>query len=136
MRMIFVNLPVADLEVSKRFWTELGFGFNEQYSDDQAACLVIEQNICAMLLTEPRFRDFIHGEIADATTSTEVLLCLSCASRQEVDDLVARAVAAGGKPWPVLDEGGMYGRSFQDPDGHVWELLALPAAGVETPAAP
>ncbi|MCW2724146.1 MAG: hypothetical protein JWN35_1067 [Frankiales bacterium] len=125
MRMIFVNLPVKDLDASRAFWTELGFSFNLEYTDDTAACLVFDENIFAMLLTENRFRDFINGDIADPQT-TEVLTCLSVPSRQEVDDLVAKAVAAGGKPWkPVLEEGPMYGGSFQDLDGHVWELMAM-----------
>ncbi len=124
MRMIFVNLPVKDLEASKRFFGALGFGFNAQFTDDTAACMVVEENICVMLLTEARFRDFITGEISDATKATEVLVCLSAESRENVDDLVAKATAAGAKPWkPVMDYGFMYGASFQDLDGHVWELM-------------
>ena len=126
MRMIFVNLPVQDLEASKAFWRALGFDFNPEYSDDKAACLVIDDNIFAMLLTEPFFRTFINGEIADPFSTTEVLTCLSCETREEVDALVAKATEAGGKPWkPTLEEGPMYGGSFQDPDGHVWELMAM-----------
>jgi predicted lactoylglutathione lyase len=126
MRMIFVNLPVRDLAASRAFFTELGFEFNLEFSDDSAACMVVDQNIYVMLLAEQRFRDFINGEISDATNATEVLTCLSAESRQQVDDLVARAIAAGGKPWrPAIDEGPMYGGSFQDLDGHVWELLHM-----------
>lgn len=128
MRMIFVNLPVKDLDATKAFWTELGFAFNAEYTDDTAACLVIDQNIFAMLLTEARFRDFIHGDIADAFTTKEVLTCLSCESREEVDTLVSKAIAAGGKPWKeAMEAGPMYGGSFQDPDGHVWELMSMQA---------
>ncbi len=127
MRMIFVNLPVKDLDATRTFWAALGFSFNEQFSDHTAACLVIDENIFAMLITEGRFRDFINGDIADAHTSTEVLTCLSCESREEVDRLLATALDAGAKPWkPTTDTGGMYGGSFQDPDGHVWELMAMP----------
>jgi predicted lactoylglutathione lyase len=124
MRMIFVNLPVKNLERSKAFFTAIGFTLNPQFSNDDAACMVIEENIFTMLLTEPFFSGFLAGgEIADATKTTEVLTCLSAGSREEVDDILAKALAAGGKPWkPVMDMGFMYGASFQDPDGHVWEL--------------
>jgi predicted lactoylglutathione lyase len=126
MRMIFVNLPVADLASSRAFFTELGFEFNAEFSDDRAACMAVDQNIYVMLLVEERFRDFINGEIADATKATEVLTCLSVESRQQVDELVALAVTEGGKPWrPAIDEGPMYGGSFQDLDGHVWEIMHM-----------
>ena len=126
MRMIFVNLPVKDLEASKRFFGELGFEFDPKFTDDTASCMVIDQNIFAMLLTEPRFRDFINGEIADTSQVTEVLTCLSAESREEVDDLLANALAAGGSEWkPKMEEGPMYGASFQDLDGHVWEILHM-----------
>ena len=126
MRMIFVNLPVSDLPASQAFFTELGFAFNAAFSDDQAACMVVDQNIFVMLLVKERFADFVTGEISDATTATEVITCLSADSRQQVDDLVAKAIAAGGKPWrPAVEDGPMYGGSFQDLDGHVWELMHM-----------
>lgn len=126
MRMIFVNLPVRDLPASKRFFAALGFSFNEQFTDDTAACMVVDANIFVMLLTHSRFRDFINGEISDATTDTEVLTALSTDSRAEVDDMLARALAAGAKPWkPIMDMGSMYGCSFQDLDGHVWEIIHM-----------
>lgn len=126
MRMIFVNLPVKDLNSSKAFFTELGFEFNPDFTDDSAACMVVDQNIYVMLLVEERFRDFINGEISDTAKATEVLTCLSAESRQQVDELVATAITAGGKPWkPAIDEGPMYGGSFQDLDGHVWELMHM-----------
>jgi len=133
--MIFVNLPVKDLEASMRFFGALGFTFNPNFTDETAACMVIEENIFAMLLTEAKFRDFITGEISDATKATEVLTCLSCDSRAQVDDTLSKALAAGGKPWkPVMDYGFMYGASFQDPDGHVWELMWMdPAAAHKAP---
>jgi uncharacterized protein len=126
VRMIFVNLPVKDLEASKAFYGELGFGFNPEFTDDQAACMVVDDNIFVMLLVEERFKDFINDEIADATKATEVLNCVSADSREQVDELVQRAIGAGGKPWkPTLEEGPMYGGSFQDLDGHVWEVLHM-----------
>jgi uncharacterized protein len=126
MRMIFVNLPVKDLASSTAFFTALGFEFNADFTDDCAACMVVDQNIYVMLLAEERFRDFINGDISDAMKATEVLTCLSAESREQVDELVASAVAAGGKPWkPAIEEGPMYGGSFQDLDGHVWELMHM-----------
>ena len=126
MRMIFVNLPVKNLTASKTFFAELGFNFNRGFSDETCACMVVDQNIYVMLLAEERFRDFINGEIGDGASSTEVINCLSTDSRQQVDDLVARAINAGGKPWkPAIEEGPMYGGSFQDLDGHVWELMHM-----------
>jgi predicted lactoylglutathione lyase len=133
--MIFVNLPVKDLDASMRFFGALGFTFNPNFTDETAACMVIEENIFAMLLTEEKFRGFINGEISDATKATEVLTCLSCDSRGQVDDTLAKALAAGGKAWkPVSDYGFMYAASFQDPDGHVWELVWMdPAAAEQAP---
>jgi uncharacterized protein len=126
MRMIFVNLPVKDLSASMAFWTELGFAFNAEYSDDRAACMVIDDNIFVMLLTEDRFKDFINDEIADASITTETINCLSVDSKEEIDGTIEKAIAAGGKPWkPAMNEGPMHGGSFQDLDGHVWELLYM-----------
>ena len=133
MRMIFVNLPVKSIEASRRFFGALGFEFNPQFSDEKTGCMVIEENIFAMLLEHERFQDFIVGEISDAARATEVLTCLSADSRAQVDDTLAKALAAGAKPWkPILDMGAMYGCSFQDIDGHVWELMYMdPAAMAE-----
>ncbi|WP_165987358.1 VOC family protein [Streptomyces sp. YIM 98790] len=126
MRMIFVNLPVKDLDRANAFYKGLGFSFNPQFSDDKATCVVIDDNIFVMLLKEEFFQTFINGEISDATTTTEVLNALSANSREEVDELVAKALASGGKEWkPVHEDGPMYGGSFQDPDGHVWEVLHM-----------
>ncbi|MGW0463787.1 VOC family protein [Streptomyces sp. NPDC003027] len=133
-QMIFVNLPVKDLETSKGFWSKLGYSFNPQFSDESTACLVISDTIFAMLLTEPRFRDFTKPgkEIADATKTTEVLLALSADSREKVDELADAALAAGGSPAKEpQDLGFMYGRSFTDPDGHHWELVWMDPAAVE-----
>ena len=129
MRSIFVNLPVRDVAASRAFFTALGFGWNEQYSGEDSACMVVEENISVMLLSHERFADFVNGPIADAHAATEVLLCLSAGSRAEVDDMVATAIAHGGKPWkPVMEHGPMYGHSFADLDGHVWEVMHLAGA--------
>ena len=125
-RMIFVNLPVKDLSASRSFFGALGFEFNEEFSDDKAACVVLADNIFVMLLREDFFQTIIDGAIADASQTTEVLNCLSANSRGEVDDLVRRAIEAGGKPWKdSFSEGPMYGGSFQDLDGHVWEIMHM-----------
>ena len=131
MRMIFVNLPVKSVAASRRFFGALDYGFNEQFSDENTACMVVDENIFVMLLEHHRFSDFITGEISDATKATEVLTCLSADSRGEIDDILAKALAAGAKPWkPVLDMGPMYGCSFQDLDGHVWEYMYMDMAAI------
>ncbi|HTJ58662.1 MAG TPA: VOC family protein [Devosiaceae bacterium] len=131
MRMIFVNLPVRDVAASKQFFAKLGFSHNPQFSNDEAVSIVIDENIVVMLLAESRFRDFIKQPISDANQATEVANALSCASREEVDALQAKAMAAGARPWmPPQDHGFMYGTSFQDPDGHVWELMWMDPAAV------
>ncbi|WP_245735807.1 VOC family protein [Pedococcus cremeus] len=125
-RMIFVNLPVKDLAASRGFFQALGFAINDQFSDDKAACVALADNIFVMLLREPFFKTFLNGDVVDATRATEVLNCLSADSRQEVDDLVRKAVEAGGKPWKdTFSDGPMYGGSFQDLDGHVWEVMHM-----------
>jgi len=126
MRMMFVNLPVRDLRATMAFFAGLGFEFNLEFTGDSCACMVVDQNIFVMLLAEDRFRDFINGEISDAATTKEVLLCLSADSREYIDATVGKAIAAGGKSWkPTFEDGPMYGGSFQDLDGHVWELMYL-----------
>ncbi|THA50849.1 VOC family protein [Streptomyces sp. A1136] len=130
--MIFVNLPVKDLEASKAFWGKLGYSCNAQFSDENGACLVISDTIYAMLLTEARFKDFTHKAIADTSTTTEALLCLSAESRDAVDALVDAAVGAGGaEPRPAQDHGFMYGRAFEDLDGHTWEIMWMDPAAVQ-----
>jgi predicted lactoylglutathione lyase len=125
-RQIFVNLPVRDMERSKAFFSKLGFAFNPQFTNEQGACMVISDTIYAMLLVEPFFRTFTDRPVADATKSTEVLVCLSCESRAEVDELVRKAVAAGGSAHrQPQDHGFMYGHGFHDPDGHIWELMYM-----------
>lgn len=125
-RQIYVNLPVKNLEQTKAFFATLGFSFNQQFSNEQAACMVVEDNIYVMLLVESYFKSFITKEVSDAKKSTEVLLCLSCDSRAEVDDIVAKAVKAGGTiPREPQDHGFMYGHAFEDLDGHIWELVYM-----------
>ncbi|GAA2984734.1 VOC family protein [Streptomyces fulvorobeus] len=131
-QMIFVNLPVKDLETTKGFFAKLGFSTNPQFSDETTACLVISDTIYAMLITEPKFKEFTRKEIADAGKSTEVILCLSAESREKVDELADAALAAGGSPAnEPMDYGTMYGRSFQDPDHHIWEVMWMDPAAVE-----
>ena len=125
-RQIFVNLPVADLKRTIAFFSALGFTFNPQWTDDSATCMIAGDNIFAMLLTRERFQNFTPKPVADATTSTEVLVCLALDSRAAVDDMVSKAVTAGGSTYnEAQDHGFMYGHAFQDPDGHLWELIHL-----------
>jgi uncharacterized protein len=123
---LYVNLPVQDLPRSIAFFSALGFAFNPQFSDDSATAMVIGENMCAMLLTHDKFRDFAPHPISDPQQRTEVVVALSLADRAQVDDLVRRAVAAGGRTFrPPQDHGFMYGHAFQDLDGHVWELFHM-----------
>lgn len=128
---IFVNLPVRDLEQSIAFFTALGFRFDPNFTDETAACMIVSDTIFVMLLTHAKFAGFTPHPICDATRSTEVLVCLSADSRQGVDDLVRKAVAAGGGTHqPPQDHGFMYGHGFHDLDGHIWELVHMrPADG-------
>jgi predicted lactoylglutathione lyase len=123
-KQIFVNLPVRDLDKSKAFFSSLGYSFNPQFTNEHAACMVIaDGSIYAMLLTEPFFKTFIDKPIVQAREATEVLVCLSCESREEVDSLVAKAIAGGGRtPRAPQDHGFMYAHAFEDLDGHIWEL--------------
>ena len=130
-RQIFVNLPIKNMERSQAFFKALGFSFNPQFSNEQGACMVIADDIFAMLLVEPFFQTFTKKPIADAGKTTEVIVCLSCESRAEVDELVRKAVAAGGTaPNPPQDHGFMYGHGFQDLDGHLWELSYMDPSAV------
>ena len=123
---IFVNLPVKDLGRSLEFFTQLGFRFNPQFTDEKAGCMIIGENIFAMLITEPFFKTFTKKEISDASRQTEVLIALDVQSRQEVDEMVKKAVMAGGSVYmEPQDNGWMYGHSFADPDGHQWEILYM-----------
>ena len=121
---IFVNLPVKDLKRSIAFFTKLGYSFNPQFTDDNAACLVISEDIYSMLLTEPMFKTFTPKAVVDAKTSTEVLVALSLDSREEVDRIVRTALEAGARRYAEpRDHGFMYQWGFEDPDGHIWEYF-------------
>ncbi len=124
-KLIFVNLPITDLARSIAFYQAIGAVKNEQFSDDTAACMVLSETIHVMLLTHDKFRQFTSKKIADARTSCEVLLCVSADGRDDVDGMVSKAMGAGGAPdpTPTQDFGFMYGRSFEDPDGHIWEVM-------------
>lgn len=128
-KQIFISLPVADLPRSLAFFKALGFSHNPQFSDDTSACVVVSDTILVMLLTHARFRDFTPKDICDTSKAVEVLISLSCESRDQVDDLVAKALAAGGSTYDKPEDlGFMYSHSFVDPDGHGWGLLHLSAA--------
>ncbi len=123
---IFVNLPVRDLDASKAFFNALGYATNPQFTNQDAACLVISDTIYVMLLVEPFFQGFTRKTISDARTHTEVILCLSADSRAAVDAMVGKAVAAGGsEPIEAKDYDFMYQRGFQDLDGHLWEVVHM-----------
>jgi len=123
-RKIFINLPVRDLERTKGFFAQLGFAFNPQFTDEKAACMIVSEEAYVMLLAEPFFRTFTKRKVCDTSTHVEGLFALSCESRAEVDDMVRKAIAAGGShAMDPQDHGFMYGWSFCDPDGHQWEVL-------------
>lgn len=123
MTMIFVNLPVSDLARSKAFFAALGFSFNPKFTDDKAACMIVNEQAYVMLLATPFFQTFTKRKVADAST-TEALVCLSADSREAVDTMVKTALSSGGSAaMPVSDMGFMYGHSFYDPDGHHWEVM-------------
>ena len=129
---IFVNLPVKDLKRSMSFYEAIGFKNNPQFTDDTAACMVISEDIYVMILTEPKFKSFTPKAIADATKSTEVLIALSRDSRADVDDIVGKATSAGGSTYAEpKDHGFMYQHGFQDPDGHIWEVLWMDPKAIE-----
>ncbi|MGW7822935.1 VOC family protein [Streptomyces puniciscabiei] len=131
-QMIFVNLPVNDLDASKKFFTELGYTINPQFSDEKAASVVISDTIVAMLLTKPFYATFTKKEIADATKTSEVLVALSAESREKVDELVDKALASGATPsGETQDHGFMYGRAFDDLDGHTWEVIWMDPSVVQ-----
>ncbi len=127
-KQIFLNVPIADLPTSMTFFKALGYSHNPQFTDDTAACVVISETISVMLLTHAKFRQFTPKAICDTTQAVEVLINLSCESRQEVDDLVAKALAAGGTTYDKAEDFGfMYTHSFVDPDGHGWGLFHMSA---------
>ncbi|MEU6404379.1 VOC family protein [Streptomyces sp. NPDC046985] len=132
-QMIFVNLATADVAAAKEFFTQLGFSLNPQFTTDQSACVVISDTIVVMLLGKEHYAGFTKKEIADSTRTSEVLLCLSAESREKVDELVDRALAAGGSAsGETQDYGHMYGRAFDDLDGHTWEVMWMDPAAVQS----
>lgn len=128
---IFVNLPVRDLNRSIDFFKNLGFGFNQQFTDETATCMIVSDTISVMLLTHAKFKQFSPNPICDATKSTEVLICLSSESRESVDSMVHKAIAAGGSTYnEPQDYGFMYSHGFQDLDGHIWEIMYMDPSAV------
>ncbi|SER19435.1 hypothetical protein SAMN04488038_11935 [Solimonas aquatica] len=120
---VYINLPVKDVQKTRDFFTQLGFAFNPQFSNELAVCVILSENSCAMLLSHEHFSRFTPHAISDARQVTEVLVCLMLPSRAQVDELVAKAIAAGGSTYKEPeDHGFMYGHGFKDLDGHIWEL--------------
>jgi len=131
-RKIFVNLAVKDLDKSVQFFTKLGFSFDPRFTDEQATCMIVSDEAFVMLLVESRFKDFTKKELADPRTHTEAILAVSAESRAQVDELADKALEAGGSPANDPTEMGfMYGRSFQDLDGHLWELMWMDPSAAE-----
>jgi len=127
-KQIFVNLGTKDLKRANAFFTALGYSFNPQYSDEKATCMVVSESIYVMILTDQYFQTFSPKTVADASKTCEVIVCLSCDTREQVDEIVKKAVKAGGKTYnEPKDHGFMYQHGFQDPDGHIWEYIAMAA---------
>jgi len=125
-RQSYINLPVKHLDRAIDFFSHLGFTFNPQFSDASATCMVVSSQMSVMLLSEERFQAFSPKNICDSSTFSEVLICLTCESREEVDALVTRALSGGGSTYnEPQDHGFMYGHGFQDLDGHIWELIYM-----------
>ncbi|HEY7571219.1 MAG TPA: VOC family protein [Nitrososphaeraceae archaeon] len=123
---IFVNLPVKDLSKAKDFFTKLDFKFNPQFTDENAACMIVDENIFVMLLVEKFFKIFTKKEICDATKNTEAIVALSAVSREKVDEMINKAIESGGtESREPQDHGWMYGRSFEDIDKHIWEIIYM-----------
>lgn len=130
-KSIFINLSVKDVQKSTDFFKELGFEFNPQFSDETSSCLIIGDNIFAMIMNEERFKGFTKKEIADTTTSSEVILCFSAESRDQVDEIVNKALSSGGKTFSEpIDHGFMYIWGFQDLDGHLWEVAYMDESAI------
>ena len=128
---IYVNLPVKNLNKSVEFFTKLGFSFNAQFTDENATCMIISDDIYVMLLVEPFFKSFTKKDICDTAKATESIICLSAENRERVDDLVNRALKAGGKaPNEKNDQGWMYGWGFEDIDGHLWEIVFMDESAI------
>ena len=128
----FINLPVKNLTRSMKFFTKLGFSFNPQFTDETAACMIVSGDSYVMLLTEDKFKEFTPKAICDASQCTEVLVCLTCESRKQVDEMVSKALEAGGTTHRApKDCDFMYGHGFQDLDSHIWELIFMEPSAVK-----
>ncbi|MGV9322042.1 VOC family protein [Streptomyces sp. NPDC003660] len=131
-QMIFVNLATADVPATRKFYSDLGYGINEQFSTDDVVSVMISDTIVAMFLAPTHYAQFTQKKIVDSRTSSETLLCLSAESREKVDELVEKAIAAGGTSHgETQDHGFMYGRAFDDLDGHTWEIMWMDPAAVQ-----
>ena len=131
-RKIFVNLAVENLDRAVDFFTQLGFSFDPRFTDETATCMIVSDEAFVMLITKDRFKDFTKKELCDATTHTEAIVALSADSREQVDELVHKALAMGGQPAnDPMDMGVMYGWSFQDPDGHLWEVIWMDPSALQ-----
>jgi predicted lactoylglutathione lyase len=132
-RLLFVNLPVADATASRAFFGKLGFGFDEKFTDDSCACMIVSDQTYVMLLGNAKFAEFTKKPVADARQSTEAILCVSAEDRDGVDALADAALEAGATPAnDPTDHGFMYGRSFNDPDGHLWEVMWMSPEAIES----
>lgn len=128
---IFINLPVKDVAKSTNFFQSLGFEFNSQFTTDNTSCMIISDNIFVLIMVEERFKEFSKKDIVDATTSAEAIFCLSAESRDQVDELVKKALSSGGKVTnEPQDHGFMYGWGFQDLDGHIWEIAYMDESAI------
>jgi predicted lactoylglutathione lyase len=131
-RMIFPNLAVQDLDRAVAFFTELGFSFDPRFTDETATAMIVNEHASVMLLTRDRFKDFTKKELVDSARQAEAIIALSAESREDVDAFADKALAAGGSPAnEPMDLGFMYGRSFDDPDGHQWEIFWMDPAALE-----
>jgi predicted lactoylglutathione lyase len=135
IKAIYVNLPIADVARTRAFWTQLGFTFNEQFSDDKALCLVLRENMMySMLITHPMFESFSARPIANGTT-TQVLICIEVESRERVDEVIRLALENGGTRYRESeDHGWMYYDTFADPDGHQWEVMYSDSSKLSNPS--
>jgi predicted lactoylglutathione lyase len=131
-RKLFLNLPVQDLGRSVDFFTRLGFEFDARFTDESATCMIVGDDAFVMLLVEARFKDFVKKDLCDTSTHTEAIVAVSADSREDVDRFADTALGAGGSPSnEPIDLGFMYGRSFQDPDGHLWEVFHMDPSALE-----
>lgn len=130
-KSIFINLPVKDVNKSTIFFQALGFEFNQQFTTENTASMIISDNIFVLIMVEERFKEFSKKEIVDANTSAEAIFCLSAESRDQVDELVNKALSSGGKSWNApQDHGFMYGWGFHDLDGHIWEIAYMDESAI------